>query len=92
MGEKRLRWSACSLQERRLADIALDVLGLLVLLQLRLCDFGVFVLAITLGCCLGSLLRSGQYLLDVPGGVGVSYVSHLGGIVCRVARECCGVF
>jgi len=43
------------LQERRLADIALDVLGLLVDLELRLGDFGVFVLAIALGCGFGSV-------------------------------------
>jgi len=46
---------AGSLQEGRLADIALDVFGLLVDLELRLCDFGVLVLAITLGGCLGSV-------------------------------------
>jgi len=43
------------LQERGLAGDALDIHSLLVGLELRLCDFGVLVLAITLGGCLGSV-------------------------------------
>jgi len=41
-----------SLQESRLADLALDIHSLLIDLELRLCDLGIFVLAITLGGCL----------------------------------------
>lgn len=52
---KDVRRATSCLQESRLADITLDVLGLLVDLQLRLCWLGVFVLAIPLGRCFGSL-------------------------------------
>jgi len=48
-------WAASSLEERRLADLTLDILSLLVDLELRLGDFDVFVLAIALGCCLCSV-------------------------------------
>lgn len=53
-----VRRCTSSLQERRLADDTLDVHSLLVDLELRLGDFGVFVLAVALGCCLRSLVHS----------------------------------
>jgi hypothetical protein len=43
-----IRRSTGGLQKSRLADIALDIPGLLVDLQLRLCDFSIFVFAIPL--------------------------------------------
>jgi hypothetical protein len=50
-----VRRCTSSLQESRLADVALDVHGLLIDLELRLSHLVVFVLAITLRRCLGSL-------------------------------------
>jgi hypothetical protein len=55
------------LQECRLADVALDVLGLLVDFQLRLGDFRVFGIAFPLRGCLGSLLRTGLVLSNCVG-------------------------
>jgi hypothetical protein len=52
---ENIRWRTSSLQERRLADLTLDVHGLLIDLQLRLCDLGLVVFAIALRGCLGSL-------------------------------------
>jgi len=48
-------WRTSGLQEGGFADVALDVLGLLVHFELRLGYFGVFVLAITLGGCFGAV-------------------------------------
>jgi len=45
-------WGSSGLQECRLADLTLDILCLLVDFELRLGDFGIFVLAIALGGCL----------------------------------------
>lgn len=44
-----------SLQKGRLADIALDIHGLLVDFELRLGDLDVLVFAVALRCCLGSV-------------------------------------
>ena len=45
-------------QESGFADSALDIFGLLVDFELRLCDFNIFVLAIPLGSCFGALEES----------------------------------
>lgn len=55
--QKNIRRRTSSLQESRLADLTLDILGLFIDLKLRLCDLSVFVLAVTLGCCLCALKR-----------------------------------
>lgn len=53
-----LRWSPSSLQEGTLANLALNILCLLVLLQLRIrCLWSLVLLAITLRCGFGSLRR-----------------------------------
>jgi hypothetical protein len=73
---KDVRRPTSCLQESRLADITLDVLGLLVDLQLRLCWLGVLVLAIPLGRCFGSLC---SVSLQLAIRSQWTYVSHLDG-------------
>lgn len=53
-----LRRSPSRLQERRFADIALDILRLLIDFELRLGDFTVFCVALALRGCFGSLSLS----------------------------------
>jgi len=55
------RRTSC-LQEGRFADLTLDILGLLVDFELRLGDFGVFVLAIALGSCLRTVSHFGGFV------------------------------
>lgn len=88
--EGNIRRRTSSLQESRLADITLNIHSLLIDLQLRLSDLGLFVLAIALRRCLGSLfiLVSLPTLLS-PRRCFLTYVSHLGGWLGRL-RECTG--
>ena len=85
-----IRRRTSSLQESRLADITLNIHSLLIDLQLRLSDFGLFILAIALRRCLGSLfiLVSLSTLLS-PRRCFMTYVSHLGGWLGRLG-ECTG--
>ena len=60
-GEAHIRRRTSSLQKGRLADIALDIHGLLVDFELRLGHLDVLVFAVALRCCLGSLLTSSAF-------------------------------
>lgn len=54
--EEDLRRSPRSLQKSTLANVALNILSLLINLQLRLCRLGFIIFAVALRCCFRSLL------------------------------------